>query len=139
MKSMVSTVYTKFLVYKWISLSLSLYIYIYIYKLVNLIISVDQNNQEPIWIHSKYGNMKYMENKWLWKYENIKYGNVSYNFYTSLYSFCGSQMIFHIYIYIYYILFSKPKTFQIPKLNFIACIEYFINFISNFKFIFTFC
>ena len=56
-------------------------------------------------IHSKYGNMKYMESKLLWKYENMKYGNVSYNFYriyrfTSLLSFCGLQMIFPIYIYI---------------------------------------
>ena len=66
------------------------YIYIYIvgfickplkeYKLVNLIITVDQNNQGMIWIHSKYGNMKYMENQLLWKYENMKYGNVSLNF-----------------------------------------------------------
>ena len=24
-------------------------------------------------IHSKYGNMKYMESKLLWKYENMKY------------------------------------------------------------------
>ena len=50
-------------------------------------------------IHSKYGNMKYMESKLLWKYENMKYGNVSYNFYKiyrfiSLHSFCGLQMIF---------------------------------------------
>ena len=57
-------------------------------------------------IHSKYGNTKYMESKWLWKYENIKYGNVSYNFnkiyrFTSLHSFYGLQMIFPLYIYIY--------------------------------------
>ena len=67
-----------------------MYIYIYIvvfickpikeYKLVNLIIAVDQNNQGTIWIHKKYGNMKYMESQLLWKYENIKYGNVSLNF-----------------------------------------------------------
>ena len=67
-----------------------IYIYIYIYiivgfickplkecKLVNLIIAVDQNNQVMIWIHMKYGNMKYMESQLLWKYENMKYGNVS--------------------------------------------------------------
>ena len=58
---------------KVIDISIYLYIYIYIggfickpkkeYKLVNLIISVDQNNQGLIWIHRKYGNMKYMESK----------------------------------------------------------------------------
>ena len=31
------------------------------YKLVSLIIAPDQNNQAMIWIHRKYGNMKYME------------------------------------------------------------------------------
>ena len=40
------------------------------YKLVNLIIAVDQNNQGMIWIHKKYGNMKYMKSQLLlWKYE----------------------------------------------------------------------
>ena len=47
------------------------------YKFVNLIITVDQNNQEMILIHRKYGNVKYMESQLLWKYENMKYGNVS--------------------------------------------------------------
>ena len=47
------------------------------YKLINLIIAVDQNNQGTIWIHKKYGNMKYMKSQLLWKYENMKYGNVS--------------------------------------------------------------
>jgi len=50
--------------------------------------------------------MKYIESKLLWKYENMKYGNVSLNFnrinrFTSLHHFLGLQKIFHIYIYIY--------------------------------------
>ena len=87
-----SQVYKKFLVLT--RFNPYIYIYIYIererervgfickprkeYKLVNLIIFVDQNNQGPIWIYRKYGNMKYMESN---DYGNMKYGNVSYNFY----------------------------------------------------------
>ena len=41
------------------------------YKLVNIIIAVDQNNQGMIWIHRKYGNMKYMESQLLWKYGSV--------------------------------------------------------------------